>query len=72
MSPQFEWLEKVSLTEEWNDTVKITWSSHYAHQLRDQNFEVGVSSLLPLLRDQAHDVATIKHVMDKVRDALIS
>ena len=25
---------------------------------------------MPLLRDQAHDVATLKHVVDKVRDAL--
>ena len=37
---------------------------HHADQLREQRFDVGVSSLLSLLRDQAHDVATIKHVMD--------
>ena len=62
LSQQFQWLEKVSLTEEWDS--KITWSSHHADQLRERRFDVGVSSLLSLLRDQAHDVATIKHVMD--------
>ena len=25
---------------------------------------------MPVLRDQAHDVATIKHVMDKIKDAV--
>ena len=70
LSQQFQWLEKVSLTEEWDSNVKITWSSHHADQLRERRFDVGVSSLLPLLRDQAHDVTTIKHVMDKIKDAV--
>lgn len=35
-------------------------------------FEVstGITSLLPLLRDQAHFVATIRHVMDKNKDTV--
>ena len=28
-------------------------------------FQASITSLLPLLRDQAHSVATIRHVFDK-------
>ena len=66
MSPQFEWLENVSLTEKLSDTVKVTWASHDANH----NFEIGISSLMPLLRDKANDIATIKHVMDRVKVSL--
>ena len=31
---------------------------------------VSITSLLPLLRDQAHSVATIRHVMDKIKDMI--
>ena len=51
--------------------MKVTWASHYSHLAKDKHFEVGVSSLLPLLRDQAHDVATIKHALDKIKEAVI-
>ena len=37
-------------------------------QKRGPVFEVSITSLLPLLRDQAHSVATIRHVMDKIKD----
>ena len=50
--------------------MKVTWASHYSHLAKDKHFEVGVSSLLPLLRDQAHDVATIKHALDKIKEAV--
>ena len=65
---QLEWLNKVCLTEEYNDSLKLTWSSHHA-LLANEQFEIGISSLLPLLRDQSHDVATIKHSVDKIKDA---
>ena len=35
---------------------------------RSQPFEVSITSLLPLLRDQAHSVATLKHAMKKIQD----
>ncbi|KAJ8357901.1 hypothetical protein AAFF_G00056470 [Aldrovandia affinis] len=35
---------------------------------RGKPFEVSITSLLPLLRDQAHSVATVKHVMDKIKE----
>ena len=31
-------------------------------------FEVSITSMLPLLRDQAHAVATVRHVTGKIKD----
>ena len=45
-----------------------SFPAHHASQRRGKPFEVSISSLLPLLRDQAHSVATVKHVMDKIRE----
>jgi len=67
---EYEWLEKITLTEEVDDALSVTWSAHHAAQKRSKAFEVSITALLPLLRDQAHSVATIKHVMDKVRDTV--
>ncbi len=70
MKNEYEWLEKMTLTEEVDDALCVTWSAHHAAQKRSKAFEVSIIALLPLLRDQAHSVATIKHVMDKVRDTV--
>ena len=48
----------------------MAWSAHHAYKVRDHQFEVGISATMPLLRDQAHDVATIKHTLDKIKDAI--
>ena len=48
----------------------MSWASHYSHLAKDKYFDVSISSLLPLLRDQAHDVATIKHALDKIKEAV--
>ena len=65
---QFIWLNKVIFTQD--ESVQITWSSHFSMFSRDKSFEVGISSLMPLLRDQAHDVATIKHSLEKIKTAV--
>lgn len=39
-------------------------------QKRKTDFEVSITSQVPLLRDQAHSVATVKHSMQKVSDAV--
>ena len=65
------WLEQVCLTEKVTDAVSITWAVHHATQKRGKPFEVSISSLLPLIRDQAHSVATIKHAMEKIRDTVV-
>ena len=62
---EYEWLKKVTVTD---GPVDVTWSAHHASQKRGLPFEVSITSLLPLLRDQAHSVATVKHVMDKIKD----
>ena len=71
-APEFEWLDKVSVTEEVDYNITVTWSAHNASQRRTNSFEVTacISSLLPL-RDEAHSVATIKHVMNKIRDIVL-
>ena len=64
---EYEWLDKVTLTD---GPVDVTWSAHHASQRIGKPFEVSISSLLPLLRDQAHSVVTVKHVMDKIRETV--
>ncbi|KAJ8406107.1 hypothetical protein AAFF_G00309950 [Aldrovandia affinis] len=65
LAMEYEWLEKVTVTD---GPVDVTWSAHHASQKRGKPFEVSITSLLPLLRDQAHSVATVKHVMDKIKE----
>ena len=67
---EYEWLEKVCVTEEVDGAVNVTWSAHHASKKRSAPFEVSITALLPLLQDQAHSVATIKHVMDKISDTV--
>ena len=67
---EYQWLEKVIVTEEVDGAVNLTWSAHHASMKRGPEFEVSITSLLPLLRDQAHSAATVKHVMQKVQDAV--
>ncbi len=66
---EFEWLQKVSIAEV-HDSLNLTWSSHHAEKKRGPPFRTYISALMPLLRDQAHSVATVRHVMDKIRDAV--
>ena len=67
---EYQWLEKVCVSEEIDGAINLTWSAHHASCKRSPEFEVSITSLLPLLRDLAHSVATIKHVMQKVWDAV--
>lgn len=47
---EYEWLEKVSLTQEVDASSTITWSAYHASQRRSQGFNVSITSLLPLFR----------------------
>ena len=67
---KYAWLEQVCLTEKVTDAISITWAVYHATQKRGKPFEVSISSLLPLIRDQAHSVATIKHAVEKIRDTV--
>ena len=42
--------------------------AHHASERCQREFEVSISSLLPLLPDQAHPIATVKHAMDLVKE----
>ncbi len=67
---EYVWLEEVSLTEDVAGAVSITWAAHHAAKKRNGPFKPSITSLLPLLRDLAHSVATIKHAMRKIRDTI--
>ena len=69
MKDQFAWLNKVFSTHEYAKSVKITWSSYSSLLEKRNQLEVGISSLMPLLRDQAHDVA-IKNSIDMIKKAV--
>ena len=71
LTNEFEWLEKVSITENIDSDISLNWSAHHVSMNRGHEFEVCITALLPLLREQAHSVATVRHVMDKVKDTLI-
>ena len=45
------------------------WAVYYAKQNRGKQFEVTISALIPLIRIQAHTVATIKYAMEKIHDS---
>ena len=64
LAMEYEWLEKVTVPD---GPVEVTWSAHHASHKRGKSFEVSITSLLPLLRDQAHSVATVKHVLEKIK-----
>ena len=51
---EYEWLEKVNVTEGVAGAVNITLSAHHASQKRSQAFELSIAALLPRLRNQAH------------------
>jgi hypothetical protein len=47
-------LEKIRRIEASDVEESITWSAHHASKKRSPVFEVSITSLLPLPRDQAH------------------
>ena len=46
----------------------ITWSTYHASKIRGLDFRPSISALLPLLPEQGHSVATMKHAMQKVKE----
>ena len=67
---EIEWLDKVSVTEHQTVNLSITWPAHHASKQRGLAFDESITSLLPLLCESAHSVATIRHVMDRVKDTV--
>ena len=70
LADEIEWLDKVSGTEQLDVNLSITWPAHHASKQRGVAFDESITSLLPLLRESAHSVATIRHVMDRVKDTV--
>ena len=71
LADEIEWIDKVSVTEQVNENLSITWPAHHASKQTGIAFEESITSLLPLLRESANSVATIRHVMDRVKDTVM-
>ena len=66
---EFQWLEHVNVTEDVEGGVSVTWDIQHASKHRGLSFRPSISALLPLLPEQAISVATIKHAMNKIKEA---
>lgn len=53
-------------------TENISWAAYHANNQDQRHHPVSVTStaLLPLFQDSAHSVATIKHCMDVIKNAV--
>ena len=58
---EFEWLEKVGLTQNIKSDISLNWSAHHAFMNRGLAFEASITALLHLLREHVHSVATVCH-----------
>ena len=65
---EFQWLGHVNVTEDVEGGVSVTWAIQHASKHQGLNFRSSISALLPLLPEQAHSVATIKHAMNKIKE----
>ena len=70
LSDETEWLDKVSSMEQMDVNLSSSWPAHHASKGMCPAFKESICSLLPLLRETAHSVATIRHVMDRVKDTV--
>lgn len=67
---EYEWLEHViDQTKDIVEDEAVSWAAYHATQKRGSDKYVTTTSLMPLLQESAHSVATIKHSMDKVKAA---
>ena len=69
LTHEFDWLQQIILTMTGGnrkDALAPKWSAHYADKKRGPAFEGTITSLIPFLRNAAHSVATIRHIMDKI------
>jgi len=60
---EYEWLKKVSDTD---GTENVSWAAHHASKKRSPPSEASITSL----RDPAYSVATVRHVMDKIKQTV--
>ena len=51
-------------------TVNITWPFRHTLKKRGPAFQACITALMRLLRDQTYSVATVRHVMDMISDAV--
>ena len=60
----------MNLTLTIESDTSLNWSAHHVSINWNLTFEVSIGVFLPLLREQAHSVATVCHVMDKMNKTL--
>ena len=69
ITAEFEWLRHINLTADIVSDEVVSWSAYHASQNGGPIVHVSVTSLMPLMHESAHSVATIKHSMDKIKEA---
>ena len=67
---EFEWLKKVFLSMDAQESVSLSWASHHASKERQQHFEISLSAMMPLFQESAHSVAMMKHAMDLAKTTI--
>ena len=71
ITTEFEGLRHVNITAEVVSDEVVSWSAYHASQKRGPTVHISVTLQMPLLQESAHSVATIKHSMDKIKEATI-
>ena len=66
---QFQWLKHVNVIPADEGSVSLTWAVNHASKRRGLQFRPCRSALWPLLPEQAHSVATVKHAMNTIKEA---
>lgn len=68
---EYEWPEKVSLSDRSDNAISISWAEHHTSQKRQPPFDISLSSMVPLPSESAHSVAVIKHAMNIARPNIL-
>ena len=66
---EYQWLEHVNVTEDVEGGVTVKWAAHHASKHRGLRFRPSIFALLHLLLEQEHSIATVKHAMNKIKEA---
>ena len=61
-------MESVRLNEVVDGSVTVSWAAYNAKQVRDHDFNITVTSMLPLLKDPSQSMSTVKHCLRKLMD----
>ena len=59
----YDGLESVHMTNTFDGSHAVTWTVYHAKDVRSRSFSTSIVSMLPLLREEAHSISTLKHCL---------